>query len=159
MNAYDAAGNLLGTTTVTAGATSLKADSVAPFMGLRSVLKEIARVEIDASSAHGFTIGGLKVGLNPIADNDLFFVKQMFQDLYGRAPSAAELAADLGALKQGMSTRAQLAESLFDAAEFHDNAGFLVKCYTALLQVRPRPSSAGPTSWTTAPPLRTSSAT
>jgi hypothetical protein len=79
-------------------------------------------------------IGGLKMGLNPSADNEARFVKQVFLDLYGRAPYPAELSVNLIALKQGTSTRAQVAESLFAAPEFHDNAGFLVKCYAALLQ-------------------------
>ena len=84
-----------------------------------------------------FTASGSLQAASPsptIAANDLSFVNRIFQDLDGRAPSATELAADLDALQQGTSTRAQLAASLFDSAEFHDNAGFLVKCYSGLLQ-------------------------
>ena len=79
------------------------------------------------------SVSGVKMGVNPITDNALF-VKQIFQDLYGRVPYPAEMAATLDGLKEGTSTRAQVAASLFNSAEFHDNAGFLVKCYTALLQ-------------------------
>jgi len=137
MSAYDAAGNLLGTTTVAGTATSGTADNGSPFIGIRSSLKEIAKVEIASSIAHGFTIGGLKLGLPPIVENDWFFVNQLFQDLYGRAASAAELSDALNALKEGTSTRAQVAASLFESAEFHDNASFMVKCYLALIQPDP----------------------
>jgi hypothetical protein len=135
MNVYDAAGKLLGTATVTGKATA-SADYVAPFMGIRSSLKEIAKVEIDASSASGYTISGLKLHIHPIIDNSSFFVNQLYQDLFGRAPSAAELSDNLDALKQG-ATRAQVAASLFHSPEFHDNAAFLVKGYLALLQRDP----------------------
>jgi len=136
MNAYDAAGNLLGTTTA-AGTTSGTADNASPFIGIRSSRKEIVKVEIDASSANGFTINGLKLGLHPIIENDWFFVNQQYQDLYGRAPSAVELTGHLTALKQGASTHAQVAATLFQSAEFHDNAGYLVKCYLTLMQRDP----------------------
>jgi hypothetical protein len=134
IKAFDAAGNLLGTTTI-AGTTTLgMADNASPFIGIRSNQKEIAKVEIEASGANGCAIGGLKLGLHPIIENAGVFVNQLFQDLYGRAPSTAELMANTNALNQGTSTRAQVAASLFQSAQFHDNAGFLVKCYTALLQ-------------------------
>jgi hypothetical protein len=137
MNAYDAAGNLLGTTTIACANTSAGADNAPPFIGIRSGRKEIAKVEIDASGANGYTISGVRLGLNPIIDNDSFFVNQLFQDLFGHAPGAAELAGNLNALKQNTSTRAQIAASLFQSAEFHDNAAFLVRCYLALMQRDP----------------------
>ena len=136
LNAYDAAGNLLGTTTA-AGTSSGSADNGSPFIGIRSSRKEIVKVEIDASSANGFTISGLKLGLHPIIENDWFFVNQQYQDLFGRAPSAVELTGHLTALKQGSSTHAQVAATLFQAPEFHDNAAYLVKCYLTLMQRDP----------------------
>jgi hypothetical protein len=137
MNAYDAAGNLLGTATVSGMTTSARAENASPFVGLRSNVKEIAKVEVDAASASGFTISGVKLGLKPITENDWFFVNQQFQDLYGRAPYGPELMGHLNALKQGSSTRAQVAATLFLAPEFHNHAGFLVKCYLALMQRDP----------------------
>jgi hypothetical protein len=137
MNAYDAAGNLLGTTTIAGSTTSASTDNASPFIGIRSGLKEIAKVEIDASSANGYTINGVKLGLRPLIENERFFVTQLFQDLYGRAPSIAELTVHVNALKQGTSTRAQVAATLLQSAEFHDNAGFLARCYLALMQRDP----------------------
>ena len=134
MSAYDAAGNLLGTATVRGTATAGMADNAPPFIGMRSSLKEIAKVDIDSSIAPGFTIDGLRLGLHPIIENDLVFVNQQYQDLYGRAPSTAELTGQLNALKEGTSTHAQVAASLFQSSEFHDNAGFLVKCYLLLIE-------------------------
>src|SRR5450432_394287 len=134
MNAYDAAGNLVATATVAGTIASGMAGNASPFMGIRSSLKEIAKVEIDSTSANGFTINGLKLGLRPIIENDWFFVNQQFQDLYGRAPSAAELMSYLKGLKDGTSTHAQVAAALLQSPEFHDNASFLAKCYLALMQ-------------------------
>jgi hypothetical protein len=137
MNVYDAAGKLLGTISMAGATTSASMDSTSPFMGIRSGLKDIARVEIDATSANGYTIGDLRLALRPIIENDSFFVNQQYQDFYGRAPSLVELTGHLNALKQGTTTRAQIARSLFQSPEFHDNAGFLVKCYMALIQRDP----------------------
>jgi hypothetical protein len=137
MSVYDAAGKLVGTTSIAGATTAASTDSTSPFLGIRSSLKEIAKVEIDATSANGYTIGSLRVALRPIIENDAFFVNQQYQDFYGRAPSTIELTGHLNALKQGTTTRAQIARSLFQSPEFHDNAGFLVKCYMALIQRDP----------------------
>jgi uncharacterized protein DUF4214 len=132
ITAYDVAGNLLGSATLSGRVTSLRADGVAPFMGIRSNTVEIAKVEIDANSAHGYTISGLKLAQKSVIDNHAFFVNQLFLDLYGRTPSASELAGYVNGLKDGSMTRVQVASTLFHSPEFHDNAGFLVKCYRAL---------------------------
>ena len=68
MKAFDSAGNLLGTITVSGTATSeLPANNSAPFMGLRSSLKEIARLEIDTPGILGFAVNRLDVAGKPMA--------------------------------------------------------------------------------------------
>ena len=134
MSAYDAAGNPLETVTVAASDSAQFAGSAAPFMAIRSSVKEIARVDIDAPGASGFALNGLRLGLNPSIASNTLFVNQLFQDLYGRAPSTAELAQNATALDQGATTRAQVATTLFSAPEFHDNGSYLGKCYLALLK-------------------------
>jgi hypothetical protein len=71
-------------------------------------------------------------------ENQPAFVNQLFQDLYGRGPYAAELETNLVALQQGTTSRAELAASLFQSVEFHENAAFLVKLYLSILKHDPQ---------------------
>jgi len=71
-------------------------------------------------------------------ENQPAFVNQIFQDLYGRGPDASELETNIVALQQGTITRAQLATTLFQSAEFHENAAFLVKLYLSIMKHDPQ---------------------
>lgn len=133
IKAFDSANNLLSTLVVSGVATSvLPADNSAPFMGIRSSLKEIARIEIDTPGILGFAVNKLDVALaaNPILNNT-FFVNQAYRDVLLRAPTTTELTAGLTTISS--SGLPALGLSLFTSAEFHDNAAYLTKCYFALL--------------------------
>jgi Domain of unknown function (DUF4214) len=126
LSVYDAAGNLLGT------AAAGSRETAPTFIGIRSSARNISRVDFEAAGAAGVAIGGLRLALKPAFENDAVFVNQLFQDLYGRAPATSELAGYVEALKQGASSRARMAATLFESAPFHDNAAFLVKLFLAV---------------------------
>jgi hypothetical protein len=134
IKAFDAAGNVLGTLVVNGIGTSLlPADNSAPFMGIRSSLKEIVKLQIDCPNTP-FAVNKLDValGASPIL-NTSFFVNQVYKDVLNRAPSATELVAGVNALKLNPAGLGDLAFSVFTSAEFHDNANYLAKCYIAML--------------------------
>jgi hypothetical protein len=121
ITARDASGNVLAT--AVAGATS--------FAGIRSSLSEIADVVIEAPAGAAATVS---FALRPAAANEVFFVNQLFQDLYGRGPSARELDERVEDLRAGTATPAQMAAGMLTAGEFHDRAGYLAKSFLALLR-------------------------
>jgi hypothetical protein len=135
IKAFDASNNLLSTVTVTGVTTNIvPADNTAPFMGIRSSLKEIARIEIDTPGTTGFAVNKLDValGASPIL-NSSFFVNQVYKDVLNRAPNTTELLAGVNALKLNPAGLGDLAYSVFTSAEYHDNANYLAKCYIAML--------------------------
>jgi Domain of unknown function (DUF4214) len=139
LKAFDIAGNLLGTVTVTGTTTNVvPANNTAPFMGIRSTVKEIARLEIDTPGTQGFAVNKLDVALtaSPIL-NPNFFVNQTYLDLLNRAPTAAELVAGLAVLNAGPTGLTDLATQVYTGAEFHTNANYLTKCYLAMLGRNP----------------------
>ena len=140
LRAFDSAGNVLGSIVVNGVATNvLPADNSAPFMGIRSSLKEIAKIEIDTPNNFGFAVNKLDVPLtsSPIL-NSTFYVNQLYQDVLNRLPTSTELTDGVSILKANPTGGlASLAYSVFTSAEFHDNAKFLTKCYFALLQRDP----------------------
>jgi hypothetical protein len=117
--ALDGNGNILATATSDAAA----------FAGIRSSATEIAGVVIDSPAAFA-----VSVALKPVIANDVFFVNQLFQDLYSRTPSAGELAEKVDALGNGTMTHAEIAAGMLTAGEFHDAGGYLAKCFLALMQ-------------------------
>jgi hypothetical protein len=119
ITALDGNGNILATA----------ASDAAEFAGIRSSATEIAGVVIDSPAAFA-----VSVALKPVIANDVFFVNQLFQDLYGRMPSASELAEKVDALRNGTTTHAEIAAQMLTAGEFHDAAGYLAKCFLALMQ-------------------------
>jgi hypothetical protein len=119
--ARDANGNVLAT--AVSGTTS--------FAGIRSSLKEIADVVIEAPAGAAAT---LSFALRAVTANEVFFVNQLFQDLYGRGPSAGELDERVEDLRAGTMTPAQMAAGMLTAGEFHDRAGYLAKSFLALLR-------------------------
>ncbi|PWT89044.1 MAG: hypothetical protein C5B56_07780, partial [Proteobacteria bacterium] len=139
LKAFDAANNLLGTVTVSGTHTSvLPADNTAPFFGIRSSLKEIARIEIDTPGILGFAVNALQVALSPSPVlNSSFFVNQIYKDILNRAPSATELSAGVAFLAANPNGLGDLALQVFQSAEFQTNANYLTKCYLALFQRDP----------------------
>ena len=133
IKAFDAAGNLLGQVTVSGIHTGLlPADNTAPFMGIRSSVKEIVRLEIDTPGITGFAVNKLDVALTPSPIlNSSFFITQLYQDLLNRAPSTTELVAGLATVATG--TLSDVALTVYTSPEFHGNANYLTKCYVALL--------------------------
>jgi hypothetical protein len=139
LKAFDAANNLLGTVTVTGTHTSvLPADNSAPFIGIRSTVKEIARIELDTPGVTGFAVNALQVALtpNPVL-NSSFFVTQVYQDILNRAPSATELSNGVAFLTANPAGLPDVALQVFSSAEFQNNANYLTKCYLALFQRDP----------------------
>jgi hypothetical protein len=138
MKAFDSAGNLLGTVAVNGVTTThsslAPADNTAPFIGIRSSVKEIAKLEIDTPGTFGFAVNRLDValGASPIL-NSSFFVNQLYQDLLSRVPTSVELAAGATVLANPATGLGDLAYTVFTSAEFHDNANYLAKCYLAML--------------------------
>jgi hypothetical protein len=121
ITALDGNGNILATATADAAA----------FAGIRSSAKEIAGVVIESPASAALAVS---VALKPVIANDVFFVNQLFQDLYSRVPSASELAEKVEALRTGTMTRAEIAAGMLTAGEFHDSASYLAKCFLALMQ-------------------------
>jgi hypothetical protein len=135
LKAFDAKGVLLGTVTASGLHTSvLPADNTAPFIGIRSTLAEISRIEFDTPGITGFAINALQVALtpNPIL-NSTFFVNQLYQDILGRLPSDVELANGVTFLTANPAGLPDLALQVFQLPEFQNNANFLTKCYLAML--------------------------
>jgi uncharacterized protein DUF4214 len=135
LKAFDANNNLLGTATVTSTHTNvLPADNTAPFVGIRSSVKEIARIEIDTPGVIGFAVNSLQValGASPVL-NSSFFVNQLYNDVLGRAPSAVELSSGLALLTANPAGLPDLAVGVLQSPEFENNASYLTKCYLALL--------------------------
>jgi hypothetical protein len=133
MRAFDAKGNLLGTVTASSVHTSvLPADNTAPFIGIRSSLSEISRIELDTPGITGLAVNALQLALtpNPIL-NTSFFVNQIYQDILNRAPNATELANGLALLAANPAGLPDLALQIFQSAEFQNNANYLTKCYLA----------------------------
>lgn len=139
LKAFDSLNNLLGTVTVTGTHTSvLPADDTAPFIGIRSNQKEIARIEIDTPGTLGFAVNRLDVALTPNPTlNSTFFVTQLYKDILGRTPTATELSTGVAFLTTNPTGLPDLALTVFTSAEFQTNANFLTKCYLALLQRDP----------------------
>jgi Domain of unknown function (DUF4214) len=133
IKAFDAAGNLLGQVIVSGIHTGiLPADNTAPYMGIRSSLKEIVRLEIDTPNISGFAVNRLDVALTPSPIlNSSFFITQLYQDLLNRPPGTTELVAGLATLTTG--TLSDVALTVYTSPEFHANANYLTKCYLALL--------------------------
>jgi Domain of unknown function (DUF4214) len=134
LKAFDAANNLLGTVTVTGLHTSiLPADNSAPFIGIRSSAKEIARIELDTPGITGFAVNALQVALNPSPIlNSTFFVNQLYRDILNRAATATELSSGVAFLTANPAGLPDLALTVFQSAEFQNNANYLTKCYLAL---------------------------
>jgi hypothetical protein len=120
ITAQDAGGNTLGI--ALAGSTS--------FAGIRSSVKEIAGVLIEGPGA----VYAVGIALKPISANDVFFVNLLFHDLYDRLPTQSELDEKLEALRTGTMTRADIAASLLTSGDFHEQGGYLAKCFLALAQ-------------------------
>jgi hypothetical protein len=139
LKAFDATNNLLGTVTVSGTHTSvLPADNTAPFVGIRSSLKEIARIEIDTPGIVGFGVNALQVALSASPTlNSSFFVNQVYKDILNRAPSATELSTGVNFLAANPNGLGDLALQVFQSAEFQTNANYLTKCYLALFQRDP----------------------
>jgi len=145
IRAFDSNNVLLATVTATGVHTTvLPADNTAPFIGIRSNLKEIARIELDTPGITGLAVNALQVALtpNPIL-NSSFFVNQVYQDILNRAPNATELSNGVAFLTANPTGLADLALQVFQSAEFQNNANYLTKCYLALLA-----RDADFTSWT-----------
>jgi hypothetical protein len=121
--AQDASGNTLAI--ALAGPTS--------FAGIRSSVKEIAGVVIEGPDA-AYAVG---VALKPIAANDVFFVNLLYHDLYDRLPTESELDEKVEALRSGVMTHADLAASMLTSGDFHEQGGYLAKCFLALAQHDP----------------------
>jgi hypothetical protein len=100
------------------------------FAGIRSSLKEIAGVVIESPTARY----SVSVALTPLTANNVFFVNQLFQDLFGRMPSARELEDTVDAIRTSTMTRAEIAAGMLTSGEFHDRASYLAKCFIALMR-------------------------
>jgi Domain of unknown function (DUF4214) len=116
----DSHGNVLAG--VTAGATG--------FVGIRSSVKEIAALVIDSPAA-AYTVN---IALGPVTASDVFFVNQLFQDLYGRMPAASEIEDRVDAIRNGSVTRAQMAAGMLTSGDFHEMGGYLARCFLALVR-------------------------
>lgn len=121
ISALDSKGHILATA----------ASGAVAFAGIRSRVNEIAGVVIESPAGAAYAVG---VALKPVAANDVFFVNQLFQDLYGRMPGARELEEKVDAIRAGTTTRAEIAAEMLTAGEFHDGAGYLAKCFLVLMR-------------------------
>ncbi len=83
---------------------------------------------------HGTAVAGGRTRAG-VADD--VFLSRVFQDLYGRSPIASEVESHLAELHAGTTSRAEIVAALFNAPEFRDSAGYVVKCYLTLMRRDP----------------------
>ncbi|MFB3918337.1 MAG: DUF4214 domain-containing protein, partial [Terriglobales bacterium] len=75
----------------------------------------------------------IRVPAPPVLEDNEFFIRQQYQDIFSRAPTAAELSDVLDRLDRRLATRAEIATELILRPEFFEPARSLASLYRGAL--------------------------